>query len=290
MTRHTVLLVAIVALAPLAWFLNFVWSTPGLIIVASVVPALLAAWLAARATAVPRDGGLMAFAFAGGAVLATFVSSSWNTYFMGWLTTFGDEYHARVFTSAFAAPIIEEIAKALALLAAALLWRWPAHTIEGTVCGGLVGIGFAMTENLSYLTLAMVQGGMPGLAQGLYLRSLIGSLVHATFTASTGAAFGYGRGSPSVATRWSIVLVGLLFAIAQHLVWNAIAASTIRDLLCAPATPGGVCSPTTPARLLIDIPLIVVLAVGPGIAALVLLGWHKPSYASRADASSSPSA
>jgi RsiW-degrading membrane proteinase PrsW (M82 family) len=218
----------------------------------------------------------MVVAFGAGAVLATFISSGWNTYFMSWLTTLAGESHARLFTSAFGAPVIEEIAKALALLVVVLVWRWPAHTIEGAVCGGLVGIGFAMTENLSYLTLAMVQGGMPGLAQGVYLRSLIGSIVHATFTASTGAGLGYAYGSPSMATRAGFTVVGLLFAITQHLGLNAIAASTIRDLLCAPDFPGGVCTPTTPARLFIAIPVIVVMAVGPGMAALVVLARRKP--------------
>ncbi len=276
MKKHSILLIAIVALASLAWFLQFVWRAPGIIIVASAAPALVAAWLASRAVAAPRDTGLMVMAFGAGAVLATFISSGWNEYFMSWVTTVAGESHARLFTSAFGAPVIEEIAKTLALLAVVLVWRWPSHTIEGAVCGGLVGIGFAMTENLSYLTLAMLQGGMPGLAQGVYLRSLIGSIVHATFTASTGAALGFGYGSTSAVTRVGIAAVGLLFAITQHLGWNAIAASTIRELLCAPATAGGVCSPTTPERLFIAIPVVVVLAVGPGIAALVVLSRRKP--------------
>jgi RsiW-degrading membrane proteinase PrsW (M82 family) len=286
MKKYLALLVVIVALAPLVWFLQFVWRTPGIIIVASAAPALVAAWLASRALTEPRDTGLMVIAFTAGAVLATFISSGWNTYFMSWFTAIAGESNARIVTSSLGAPVLEEIAKALALLAVVLVWRWPTHAIEGAVCGALIGIGFAMTENLSYLSFAMLQGGMPGLAQGVYLRSIIGSIVHATFTASTGAALGYGFGAASTVTRVGLAVTGVLFAITQHLGWNAIAASTIRDLLCAPAVPGGVCSPTTPTRLFIAIPVIVMMAVGPGIAALVVLGRHRPYYASGSDAES----
>jgi RsiW-degrading membrane proteinase PrsW (M82 family) len=270
MSRSHAVLLATVA-APLAWFLRFGWGIPPIVIMAAAIPASVAAWLTTRLIRAPRDDGLMIASFLGGAVLAAFVSSSGNTFLMGWLTSLTGEAHARLFAPAFGAPMIEEAGKALALLTIVLLWRAPAHVVEGAACGALVGIGFAMTENLGYLTLALLHGGLPGLAQGVYLRSLIGSAVHATFTASTGAGVGYARQTRATAARLFAAVTGLLFAVTQHLAWNAIAAGTIRDLLCRATTPVGACSSPSPLALFVTVPAVVALTIGPGIVALIVL-------------------
>lgn len=282
MRRSAALLAALVTLAPLVWFAQLVRDTPALVVAASVVPALVAAWLTSRVVHARAEPGLMPAAFLAGAVLAAFLSSRTNAHLLAWLTGLVGEPQARLLTPAFGAPLVEEVGKAIALAALVIIrQRALAGVAEGIACGALVGIGFAMTENLGYLTLAALQGGMLGLARGVYLRALIGSLVHATFTASTGAGLGYLRRPGSESTRIVAPVIGLGLAIAQHLAWNALAADAIEDLLCRPVTPGSACPPPSAARLFLAVPGVVAATVGPGLAMLFMLA-RRSSRASSA--------
>jgi RsiW-degrading membrane proteinase PrsW (M82 family) len=170
-------------------------------------------------------------------------------------------------------PAIEEVVKATGFLAVVVAARGAFGTLRTSVMvGALVGLGFAAAENVSYYTLAGVQGGWAGLARAVYLRGFVQGLNHAAFTAATGAAIGWASTHALPPARFArAVATGLLVAIAAHAVWNAMASVAITEALCGASLPGGPCAVAPDARtLFVTVPLLVLAAIGPlGIA----LGW-----------------
>jgi len=125
------------------------------------------------------------------------------------------------------APLTEETAKGLFLLVILLRRRRELTGVtDGLVYAGLVGIGFAFTENVGYYaniyagTLADEVSG-PSAATGLFIvRGLFSPFSHSLFA----CAFGLGMGV-AIATRrrWLKVVVpilGLAAAMGLHALWN----------------------------------------------------------------------
>ncbi|MFI5395042.1 MAG: PrsW family intramembrane metalloprotease [Candidatus Binatia bacterium] len=249
-------------------------AVPAAICAAAAVPAL--AWTTLVCLLVRREREPMAVVTAtllAGAVVAAWPASNINQTLLDWLTTVTSESSARWTVPAVVAPMVEELAKAVAL--GMLLILVPGRTstiVRGMVSGALVGIGFAMTENIQCLTLAAIQGGTTGLWHAAYLRGLLGGLQHATFTAATGVGLAYGRQALTAVRRWLAVGLGLVAATVQHMVWNAAVAGTITELLCGAEQPAGPCrsSPDVIA-LFVTTPLLAMVTVAPGIATLFVI-------------------
>lgn len=257
------LVVAVVAAWPLAWFARTLADVPGVIVVAAALPALL---FTAAVVWIDRDDPepplVLGAALLAGAVLASFAAQAVNARLLA--------AAGRPLAGGFGAPIVEEIAKAAVLvLLAALVGGRFAGTRDGIVYGALVGIGFAFTENVVYLTFAVLQGGPAGLIRGVYVRALLGGGNHAAFTATTGAALGWAwrRGRPG--GMWLLPMLGLAFAMLQHVVWNAVAAAAIQGVLCGPELAGGPCRPEpTDVSMFVTVPWLTAVFIGPGILTL----------------------
>ena len=95
------------------------------------------------------------------------------------------------------APVTEEASKGLFLLL--LLWWRRAELdgiLDGIVYAGMVGIGFAFTENILYLgasyngTDGMGPGGLAGVTATFVVRCLFSPFAHPLFTAFTGIGVG----------------------------------------------------------------------------------------------------
>jgi RsiW-degrading membrane proteinase PrsW (M82 family) len=92
------------------------------------------------------------------------------------------------------APIGEETAKGAALvLIAPRLGHEFDNAVGGVVYGGLVGLGFAMTENVLYFGLAFLDRGLPGVGLVFLIRVVAGGFAHSMFTGMTGAGLGLAR-------------------------------------------------------------------------------------------------
>ncbi|MGH3383839.1 MAG: PrsW family intramembrane metalloprotease [Nocardioidaceae bacterium] len=124
------------------------------------------------------------------------------------------------------APIAEELAKGLFLVAVVLLRRRQMHgLLDGIVYAGMVGIGFAFTENIlyymqSYLGDGEVPGGV-GAATALFiLRGVISPFAHPLFTAALGIGLGYAIASGSRTMRLLAPLLGYAAAVGLHASWN----------------------------------------------------------------------
>jgi RsiW-degrading membrane proteinase PrsW (M82 family) len=274
---RTALLVALAALV--AWSLVelalTLATTPPVILAGAAAPASVFALAVAHLARTRKPPALLAAAFLWGAAVAPVVSLPLNDAARGWLGSGVGTARSDVLAPAVVGPLVEESAKAVALGILVLARRGAlAGPIDGLVYGAMIGVGFTMTENVSYLTLAAVQGGAGGLARAVYTRGVLGGLNHAAFTATFGAALGAALRARSRARRGLLIGAGFAGALAQHALWNATASRAITALLCDPAVPGGACRvPPSARRLYVDIPLVVLACLGPGVAILALV-WR----------------
>jgi RsiW-degrading membrane proteinase PrsW (M82 family) len=129
-------------------------------------------------------------------------------------------------TAAVVAPITEEAAKGLFIL---LLLFYRRHELDGVLDGlvyaGMVGIGFAFTENILYLMSAYIgedgQSGGIGTAVGLFIvRCVFGPFAHPFFTAFIGIGIGIAVGARTRAVRVLAPILGYLVAVGAHAAWN----------------------------------------------------------------------
>lgn len=270
--RRAALLIALVATLPsLAWFARLVADVPPLIVAAAALPALLYAVALTRLDRrEPEPRAWLLAALLGGAIVAAHVAHAVNARLLTWAGTLTSAADVRPLTGGFAAPLVEEVAKGAVLVAlAGLGGRRLDGALDGIIYGGLVGIGFAFSENVVYLTFAMLQGGQAGLLRAVYLRALLGGCNHAAFTATTGAALGHAVAAASPRGRVALPAVGLALAVVQHVAWNAVAAHAITGVLCGPELGAAPCLPEpTDASLFVLVPLLVAIFLGPGLLTL----------------------
>jgi RsiW-degrading membrane proteinase PrsW (M82 family) len=259
--------------------LRLVAVSPPAMLALAVLPALGAALLVvvadrwrARPAAEPEPWTALIASVAWGAAVAAALAATLNALFGDWLAGTVGASEGRALAPVVVGPLVEEVAKAAALVVLLLVWRDHVGGVwDGIVYGALVGIGFAMAENVEYFTLAAVQGGPEGLRRSLYTRAVLGALNHAVFTATTGAAIGWAWQAATPRARRLAPLAGLAAAILAHVVWNRIAAALIEQRLCGAPTLTAPCLPT-PALvdLLITTPVIVATFLAPSITLLLL--------------------
>ncbi|AXK35100.1 protease PrsW [Streptomyces armeniacus] len=209
----------------------------GLMLAVLPVPLLIAAfrWIDGVEPAPWRN---LAFAFAWGACAATLIALLANSLTTAWLaTSMADDDSSRADTlgSTVVAPVVEELAKAAAILLLYLFRRRDfAGVVSGIVIAGVTATGFAFTENVLYLGSAYGQdtafGGPSALAESatattFFVRVVLSPFAHPLFTALTGVAFGIAAGLPyrRRAARVLLPLLGLLTAVVLHAVWNGAA-------------------------------------------------------------------
>lgn len=128
---------------------------------------------------------------------------------------------------AIVAPVTEEASKGLFLLL--LLWWRRAEldgVLDGIVYAGMVGIGFAFTENILYLAAAyngtdgLGPGGVAGITTTFVVRCLLSPFAHPLFTTFIGIGVGIAVSSRSPGIRILAPLVGYILAVVAHGLWN----------------------------------------------------------------------
>src|SRR6476646_10196891 len=128
---------------------------------------------------------------------------------------------------ALVAPVSEEACKGLFLLL--LLWWRRAELdgiLDGIVYAGMVGVGFAFTENILYLAAAyngtdgMGPGGTEAVTATFILRCVISPFAHPLFTTFIGIGVGMAVNARSWGGRVLWPVAGYLCAVLAHAVWN----------------------------------------------------------------------
>ncbi|MDT0464614.1 PrsW family intramembrane metalloprotease [Streptomyces gibsoniae] len=173
----------------------------------------------------------MIFAFAWGACAAALIAIVANSFATRWIATAtADPHSADTLGATLIAPIVEESAKAAAVLLVFLFRRRDfTGIVDGVVIAGVTATGFAFTENILYLGTAFgtdqLSGGR-GLASvtaaTFFVRVVMAPFAHPLFTVLTGIGFGAAAMS---AERWRarrvlLPLGGLLLAMGMHSMWN----------------------------------------------------------------------
>jgi protease PrsW len=124
------------------------------------------------------------------------------------------------FGAVISAPIVEESAKALILFLFFFFKRDEFDGIvDGIVYAGMVGLGFAMTENVAYYGRS-VSGGVGNLTFLLVLRGMIAPFSHPLFTSMTGIGLGWSRQSDNGFIKIVMPMIGFMLAITLHATWN----------------------------------------------------------------------
>jgi protease PrsW len=240
--------------------------------IASIVPAIFYGALIISVDVREREPGrILLFAFLWGALVAAvgsyFVSGEIYWIVMGNLSA--TESYTEFLMAVVTAPYVEELAKTAGLLAIIAFFRKEFNNVtDGIVYGALIGLGFSVTENILYLGWAHMEEGTEGFALLFYTRVVLGGLGHATYTALAGAGFGYARERSSTKTKLGAPLLGLLFAMAGHSVWNGVFALLLVAVL----------SPDDPFLFLVVVPMIAFVSLLPGLVAVAILlirSWRR---------------
>lgn len=169
----------------------------------------------------PEPKTLLALGLAWGAFVATFLALLVQGI-GGLVVPLSDQISATV-----VAPVTEEATKGLFLL---LLLLWRRHELDGVLDGlvyaGMVGVGFAFTENILYLAAAYNgtsgtgPGGIEDLGVLFVIRCVASPFAHPFFTAFTGIGVGIAIASRSNTVRWLAPLGGYALAVLGHAAWN----------------------------------------------------------------------
>ncbi|HEX8208005.1 MAG TPA: PrsW family intramembrane metalloprotease [Solirubrobacteraceae bacterium] len=169
----------------------------------------------------PEPLRMIVLTFCWGATIACFVAILLNT--IGEVIV-ADELGteaAEVYGASFSAPVVEELAKG-AVLFGIFWWKRDEFNglIDGIVYAALVGLGFAMTENILYYGRGAAEEGIVGAVVTFVVRGVMSPFAHPVFTAMTGIGLGIAVASKSRGVRFVAPLAGLAVAMALHSLWN----------------------------------------------------------------------
>lgn len=164
---------------------------------------------------------LLAVAFIWGATVGVFVALIANTAGAIAVAITAGADLAEPAAAVIFAPVFEESVKGFILF---VIFFWKKDEFDGILDGivyaGMVGLGFAMTENIQYYGKAALEGGIQGSLILFILRGAIAPFSHPLFTSMTGIGLGWARQSNSKFVKVVMPVVGLGLAMTLHATWN----------------------------------------------------------------------
>lgn len=178
----------------------------------------------------PEPWWLLICAFLWGALFATFgggMSSAIVEGIAAGVTGASpDDPDLQAFGATVLAPVFEEGFKGLgvAIIAAAsaLGLKELDGPLDGCIYGGIVGLGFTLTEDILYVGTQFAESGFAGFLGLFFVRTVFLGLSHCTFTACTGLGFGIAAESRSWFVKIVAPLIGFSSAMAMHAMHNAL--------------------------------------------------------------------
>lgn len=163
---------------------------------------------------------LLISAFLWGAIPSIIIAYIANTIFsIPIYAIAGDKGDA--WAASLVAPPIEESIKGFALLMILFLWRDEIDSpLDGIIYGALIGIGFAMVENVFYFLGTFAESGLEAWGFNIFLRSILFGLNHALFTSMTGLGIGIARNVKNQLARLFAPVAGWSTAVFLHFLHN----------------------------------------------------------------------
>jgi RsiW-degrading membrane proteinase PrsW (M82 family) len=173
----------------------------------------------------PEPWWLLLCAFLWGAIFATAGGGEVSSLVQGSIELFtgksGDALGATVL-----APIFEEAFKGIGVALVAVVTvvglKELDGPLDGAIYGGMIGLGFTLTEDILYVSRQYAVAGFGGLVVLLFMRTVLLGLSHCTFTALTGIGVGIAIEAKRTRTKLTAPLLGYLCAVALHAVHNAL--------------------------------------------------------------------
>jgi RsiW-degrading membrane proteinase PrsW (M82 family) len=176
----------------------------------------------------PEPWWLLGLVFLWGAFGATFLGMVGGVVGQGMLSLAMGEQNPLLegASASIVAPIVEETTKGLGLLVVLALsihwfreWDGP---MDGAIFGGMVGLGFTLTEDILYVASATARDGAAGGLLLVFFRTALAGLGHASFTAMTGLGLGVALVARNAAVRFVAPVAGWCLAVALHAFHNAL--------------------------------------------------------------------
>jgi RsiW-degrading membrane proteinase PrsW (M82 family) len=257
------------------------WLLSWLLLLVYALPVFLAIYLLDLYEREPLS--LVLGALVWGAVAATVMSALAN---QGWalvVSRLGGPEFASRWTAALTAPFVEETIKAAGVVLIYLIARDEMDDVmDGFVYGAMVGLGFAVVEDVFYFV-AIFGGSPAGVLAGFYVRIVSSGLYgHVLYTGLSGMGVAYftSRAGEEPFRKRLLVALGLFAAgIAGHFLWD----SPFLNFF-----PGSVRGPADWLRIPVaaaikGLPLLVFVIVLVTLAHRRERGWLESALRSEAD-------
>ena len=199
------------------------WLVGWLLLLLYIAPVLLVIrWLDSYE---PEPRSLMIGAFLWGFLVAPLFAGLGNDLWGVVIAKLAGAEFASAWSGALTAPLIEETYKFLGVAVLFLIARPEFDDLlDGFVYGALVGLGFAVAEDLMYFIFNF-GGNVGGVIDGFYLRVVLSGLYgHVTFTGISGIGLAYfvsHKHDRPLGRRLLVAAGLLLLAMFAHFFWNS---------------------------------------------------------------------
>jgi len=213
--------------SPQGWLLSWV------LLLLYVLPVVLVIRFLDSYEREPRS--MMLGAFLWGFLVAPLFAGFANDFWGVVIAKLGGADFASDWSAALTAPVVEETYKYLGIVVLYLIARAEFDDLlDGFVYGALIGLGFAVAEDLMYFIFNF-GGSISAVIQGFYLRVVLSGLYgHVTYTGISGIGLAYfvtRRGDRSLARRTFVAGGLLLLAMGAHFFWNSPLLDSLPDFL-----------------------------------------------------------
>jgi len=164
---------------------------------------------------------LLGAAFLWGAIPGVFIAFFFNRLLSAPLLALLGSDLGMAAAPSLIGPPVEESVKALALVAIFIFWRSEIDSpLDGIIYGAMVGMGFALVENVFYFVETFNQGGIEAWGINVVLRALIFGLNHALFSSFAGLGIAIARLSTDRRVRFGLPILGWATAVFLHFLHN----------------------------------------------------------------------
>lgn len=170
----------------------------------------------------PEPKRLIVFALAWGALAAIGLVTLFLMLF-DWLSLDAmgvDPLTHEVLSTIIRAPMLEEACKMAGVFVIILIARNTIDgPVDGLVYGGLIGAGFAFTENIQYFVLYGANDGFDATVSIFFMRAILSPFAHAMFTGVFGLLVGLAlRNRRNMALY---AMLGYVIGVGMHALWNS---------------------------------------------------------------------
>lgn len=208
-------------------------------IVAAIIPAAVYAALIYFVDRYEKEPlWLLVATFVWGAVPAVVTALIFNALFgLPFYLVLGEGTVSDAAVATFVAPLVEESAKGLALVIILFLWRTQIDSLlDGIIYGAMVGMGFAMVENVFYFVTVYNEGGFEAWQVTFILRTIVFGFNHSLFSAMVGLGIAVVRVYRDDPLRYLAPTAGWVVAVVLHFVHNGLASlgESLGGLACIP--------------------------------------------------------